>query len=172
VRLRLASAIVLFLVFVMGPAPARADDDPSFMTFQLGAFDLLQGRNQAGAFALEYRDNSQWWLFKPFMGAMGTSDGGANLYAGVLVDLYLWRRVVFTLSFAPGFYERGSGVDLGLPLEFRSAGELAYRFDDRSRLGVMVNHLSNAGLGHRNPGTEVIMLSYSVPVSRFMSGKK
>lgn len=171
-RLRLASTIVLFFVFVMGPAPSRADDDPSFMTFQLGAFDLLQGRNQAGAFALEYRDNSQWWLFKPFMGAMGTSDGGANLYAGVLVDLYLWRRVVFTLSFAPGFYERGSGVDLGLPLEFRSAGELAYRFDDRSRLGVMVNHLSNAGLGHRNPGTEVIMLSYSVPVSRFMGGKK
>ncbi|MBM3541849.1 MAG: acyloxyacyl hydrolase [Alphaproteobacteria bacterium] len=167
-RFRILSILVIGCALLAPAAPAHADDDPSFVTFQLGAFDLLQGRNQAGAFALEYRDNSQWWLFKPFMGAMGTSDGGFNAYAGVMVDIYLWRRVVFTLSFAPSFYEKGAGVELGLPLEFRSAGELAYRFDDRSRLGIMVNHLSNAGLGFKNPGTEVIMLSYSVPVGKFM----
>ncbi|MFN0044772.1 MAG: acyloxyacyl hydrolase [Alphaproteobacteria bacterium] len=166
-----AACAALCLVAVFGPVPARADDDPSFVTFQAGALDLLQNHNKAGAFAMEYRDNSTFWIFKPFFGAMGTTDGAAHGYGGVLVDIYLWRRIVFTLSFAPGLYHDGKGVQLGFPLEFRSAGELAYRFDDRSRLGFMINHISNASLGKRNPGTEVMMLSYSVPFTSMLGGK-
>ena len=78
---------------------------------------------------------------------------------------------VAQLGFAPTIYYRGTGVDLGFPLEFRSSVELAYRFDDRSRLGAQIYHLSNASLGWQNPGTEVLMLSYSVPITRF-TGKK
>jgi lipid A 3-O-deacylase len=157
-------------------APARAGDartdDPAFLTLQAGWFDLFQQRDQAGAFAMEYRDDHKLWIFKPFLGGMVTTDSAAHAYAGILLDIYLWRRIVFTLSFAPGLYHNGNGVDLGHAIEFRSAGELAYRFDDRSRLGLMVNHLSNAGIGHRNPGTEVLMLSYSAPINSIFGKRK
>ena len=39
---------------------------------------------------------------------------------------------------------QGDGLDLGYGLEFRSQLEIAYRFDNRSRLGVAVSHMSNA----------------------------
>ena len=51
-------------------------------------------------------------------------------------------------------------------LEFRSQIELATRFDDRSRLGLAFSHISNASVGERNPGTEILTLTYMVPVER------
>ena len=69
-------------------------------------------------------------------------------------------------------YYRGNGVDLGSVLEFRSSGEIAYRFEDRSRLGITAFHLSNASTGRINPGTEVVMLSYSMPITTLIGGKK
>ena len=75
-------------------------------------------------------------------------------------------RIVLTPSLAVGLYDNGHDRDLGTPFpEFRSAVELAYRFDDRSRVGVMFNHISNAGLGKVNPGTEQLMLSFSYPLA-------
>ena len=71
-----------------------------------------------------------------------------------------------TPSFAPGFYDQGdSTLDLGHELEFRSQIEFAYRFDNRSRLGVAVSHYSNASIGDENPGTESAILYYSIPLN-------
>ena len=95
---------------------------------------------------------------------MATSDGGAYGYGGISFDLFFGRRIVLTPSFAAGYYHEGNGRDLGHEVEFRSGVELAYRFDDRTRLGVLFYHLSNAGLGDHNPGTEVLSLSYSIPL--------
>ena len=44
--------------------------------------------------------------------------------------------------------------------------EIAYRFDDRSRLGVAISHYSNAGLGDTNPGTATLSLYFSIPFDR------
>ena len=85
--------------------------------------------------------------------------------AGVLIDLYFGRRIVVTPSFAPHIYFGGDDdLDLDYPLEFRSQLEVAYRLDDRSRLGLAVSHYSNASLGDTNPGTESAMLYYSLPL--------
>ncbi len=70
-------------------------------------------------------------------------------------------------SFAVGGSHEGDGKELGGTLEFRSAIELAYRFDDRSRLGIQVGHLSNAGIYAENPGTEFAILNYSIPTNVF-----
>ena len=51
-------------------------------------------------------------------------------------------------------------------MEFRSQLEIAYRFDDRSRLGLAISHYSNASLGDTNPGTESAMIYYSVPLDK------
>ena len=59
---------------------------------------------------------------------------------------------------ASGYFARGNGIDLGSWWEFRSGAELDYRFANRSRLGVAVHHMSNAGLTQRNAGEESVTL--------------
>jgi hypothetical protein len=162
--LKILAGGLALATFALAGTPARADD-PDFVTFAGGWFDMNRQKDEAGEFRLEYRSDKKFWLFKPFVGAMGTTDGASYYYAGVLIDVFLGRRVVVTPSFAPGYYARGSGYDLGHGVEFRSQLEVAYRFDDRSRLGVSFGHMSNAGLGDKNPGTESLMLNYSIPLS-------
>lgn len=156
-------AFVLVLAFAGAALPARADD-PAFLTAAAGAFDVGKD-DTAGEFRLEYRHDRRFWIFKPLAGLMATSDGGVYGYAGVGIDMFFGRRWVVTPSFAPGAYEEGSGKDLGHTLEFRSQLEIAYRFDNRARLGLSISHMSNASIGDRNPGEESVMLNYSLPVS-------
>jgi hypothetical protein len=148
---------------VATPGTARADD-PSFISFGGGYFDWNRQKDTAAEFRLEYRSADKLWIFKPLGGVMGTTDGAYYIFAGVGVDLYFGDRFVVTPSFAPGYYGHGGGEDLGYELEFRSQMEFAYRFDDRSRLGVAISHMSNAGLGDTNPGTESAMVYYSIPI--------
>ena len=96
---------------------------------------------------------------------MGTSDTAFYGYGGFLVDVFFGRRFVLTPSLSAGYYEDGDGRDLGYGLEFRSSIEFSYRFDNRARLGLAFYHLSNANLGDFNPGTEVLSVLYSIPLS-------
>ena len=67
-------------------------------------------------------------------------------------------------NFAIGGYRRGTAKDLGSVIEFRSGIEIAYRFGNAARLGVAISHISNASISDNNPGTESIVLSYSIPL--------
>ena len=147
-----------------GPA-AAAEDDPHFLTLAAGYYDINDDMD-AAEFRAEFRSGDKLWIFKPFGGLMGTSDAAFYGYAGFLVDLYFGRRIVLTPSLAAGLYEDGDGKDLGHIVEFRSSLELAYRFDNRARLGLSFYHLSNASLDDNNPGTEVFSLNYSIPLGR------
>ena len=153
----------MVLLWVSAPEEARAQD-PDFLTIQAGIADIFHD-DETPAFAMEYRSDLEFWHLRPFVGVAGGADGFIHGYGGILLDVFFGRRVVLTLSFAPGLYKDGD-KDLGNTVEFRSAGEVAYRFDNRARLGVMINHISNASLGDRNPGTELVMLSYSHPLDR------
>lgn len=161
----LAIAAVMTAGAFAFPATAQTGTDagdPDFLSFGAGAFDLLHD-NTSPAFQLEYASDRRFWVFHPIAGVMVNTDAGGDAYAGVAVDLFFGSRVVVTPSFAPSFYWRGSGKDLGQALEFRSSISAAYRFDDRSRVGVEFYHLSNAGMDRHNPGTEVLLLKYSLP---------
>lgn len=160
-RLSRTVAAALALAVVAGAGPARAAD-PDFLSLSVGAFDVNDDMT-AAEFRVEYRSKLEWWIFRPFTGLMGNSDGGFYGYGGVLVDVFFGRRFVLTPSFAIGAYDRGSGKDLGHSIEFRSQIELAYRFDDRSRLAISLDHMSNASLDEVNPGTESLMLTYAFP---------
>ena len=52
---------------------------------------------------------------------------------------------------------RGDG-DLGHVVEFRSSLELSVAPDRMVRVGLGFSHISNAHLGTRNPGVEVLTL--------------
>ncbi len=164
-RVRFAFLELLALAAAALPsAPARADD-PAFLTIGAGYFDFNRQKDQGAEFRADLRSDYKLWIFKPFLTAAGVSNGMTFVGGGVLIDVYFGNRFVVTPSFAPTWWRgKTDKLDLGHGLEFRSQIEFAYRFDDRSRLGIAVSHSSNASLGDTNPGTETVMLNYSVPL--------
>jgi lipid A 3-O-deacylase len=143
------------------PAAVRSAD-PSFVSFGVGAYDVLHS-DTAGEVRGEYRFGQKLWIFKPFLGAEATTKRAFYGYGGFLVDIYLGNRWVVMPNAAFGYYSNGAGKDLGSHAEFRTGAEFAYRFDDRSRLGFTFHHISNAGIGKRNPGEEEMLVMFSLP---------
>lgn len=138
--------------------------DPDFLTLGAGYFDVLRQQKESGEVRVEYWSDYKLWFLHPFVGGMMTTDNAGYGYTGLRADIFLGRRVVFSIAEAVGGYIQGDGKKLGSVLEFRSAAELAYRFDDRGRLGVTIYHISNASTGSRNPGADIIGVFYAVPL--------
>ncbi|HUN51558.1 MAG TPA: acyloxyacyl hydrolase [Candidatus Sulfotelmatobacter sp.] len=159
----LLAAIVLAIVLQVRPAAA---EDPDLLSFSGGYYDIYHRIDPAAEGSIEYRNSRRFWIFKTFGGLMANSDYTGYAYAGVLIDLYFGQHIVLTPSFAPGLWLKGHGKDLGYPLEFRSQIELAWRFADHSRIAISYSHMSNGGLGDRNPGVETAALSYIVPFNK------
>ncbi|WP_420403898.1 acyloxyacyl hydrolase [Nisaea sp.] len=143
-------------------------EEPAFLSLGAGVYDLLDNETTAEA-RVEYRfsKDNKLGLFTPFVGFMATADGATYGYGGVGIDILLGKHWALTPNVAVGLYGNGDGKDLGHPVEFRSGLELAYRFDDDSRLGLAFHHISNAHLDNENPGSEALMLMYSVPFDKF-----
>jgi lipid A 3-O-deacylase len=149
------------------PAQRQNIEDPHLLSFGVGIFNVVRG-NKIPLFQLEYRSDYSLYrssriFIRPLVGIMATTEKSIYVYGGIAFDFFFPNHIVFTPSFAPGFYHKGDGKDLGLPLEFRSSLELSYRFEDASRVGAMFYHMSNASLGHKNPGTECLVFFYSFP---------
>ena len=157
--------ITILLFAVMTLARPVVADEPAFISLGTGATGVIADRTQGAAFNIEYRSDYEFWKIRPFVGGFATSDASLYGYFGFLMDIYFGNRWVLTPNTAVGLYAEGDGQDLGHVIEFRSGIELAYRFDDRSRLGVAVHHLSNASIGDDNPGTETALIYYSIPLN-------
>ncbi|MFN4284224.1 MAG: acyloxyacyl hydrolase [Alphaproteobacteria bacterium] len=165
---RLGAAAVLcgsLFAGALAPHAARAADR-DLLSFGVGAYDVVQNEDSTAAFQLEYLSGKKLWLFNPFAGVMGTLDSAVYGYAGIAYDLKLSDHWVVTPSIAVGLYARGDGRDLGSPVEFRSALAVNYQFDNGVRAGLQFYHLSNAGLTEQNPGTEVLLATYAIPLGK------
>jgi lipid A 3-O-deacylase len=162
-----AAAAILGVCAAISPVSAQSlsIDDPDFVSLGAGGFDFDHDK-QAVEFLAEYRFGYKiLGVLKPFLGGFVTSDSALYGYGGFGVDIYFGNRVVLTPNAAVGAFTRGNGKNLGSNVEFRTGAELAYRFDDRSRLGLALHHISNAGITKQNPGTETLMLIYSIPLT-------
>ncbi|MEQ8228827.1 MAG: acyloxyacyl hydrolase [Rhodospirillales bacterium] len=160
---------VFAAVMALPSGNLRADDDPDFLTIGVGKYDILRNREEDIELRFDYRFGKKFLVFKPFLTGAYVTNNSSFLGAGVLVDIYLGRRFVLTPQFSPTWWRgKTSNLDLGHALEFRSRLELAYRFDDRSRIGISIDHSSNAGLGDGNPGVESVMLNYSMSMDSVM----
>src|SRR6185295_3934288 len=134
-----------------------------------GRFGLLRGGSafEAGG-ELRCAPRSFRWLprvaagISPVAGGMATSDGELYAYAGLRLEVPLGKAWMLSPQSAAGLYHAGDGKDLGGAVEFRSGFELSRRIGARSSLGLLLYHLSNAGLYRRNPGTESLVLTYSL----------
>jgi lipid A 3-O-deacylase len=159
----------LITVVLCGAPKVHAGNDPDYLTVSAGWFDLNRKKDEGAEFRLEYRSDYKLWELKPFATLAFASNGMTFFGAGILMDVYLGKRWVLTPSFSPTWWRgKTSTLNLGHAVEFRSQMELAYRFDDRSRIGFSLSHYSNASLGDSNPGTEALMVNYSMPFSKIM----
>jgi lipid A 3-O-deacylase len=163
-RLTSLFALFGFLAAVASWSGAARATEPDQLAFAVGYFDIFD-EDKAAQIRAEYRfdEASKLWIFTPFVGFSATNEGGTYGYGGIGVDIFFGKRLVVTPNFAAGIYGNGDGKDLGHAIEFRSGVEIAYRFDDYSRLGLSFHYISNAGLDQRNPGVEILALTYSVP---------
>ncbi len=159
------TALVLAGAFCLSSAglPVRAADDPSYLWVGAGTWETLRDQYRTGEFDIAYRSDYKLWIFKPQIGFLAAGDGDIYGYAGLYTDIYWSQHIVTTLSAAIGGFG-GHGFDLGSQFEFRTGGDLAWRFDDASRLGVGFYHVSNAGITARNGGSESLLLAYSLPL--------
>jgi lipid A 3-O-deacylase len=164
-RARRATKAAVFGAFaaaLLTSVAARAED-PSYVAVGAGVYDVLHNYT-AGQARLEFRFGQRWFFLKPMVGVLATTDKSVMGYFGFRFDLYLGQHVVVTPNAAVGAFYRGDGKQLGSTIEFKTGGEFAWRFDDHSRLGLQFDHISNAGIGKHNPGTESLVLYYSIPI--------
>ncbi len=151
--------------------------------FSIGTFDIKfdgSSTKQATDFRYEYRldkplfdigpEEDNFFFLKPFFGIEYTSDSATYFLSGIYVEdnlgqLFEGRKsnFYFTPSFGAGIYNDGSGKKLGNDIQFRSSIEVSYELKNKNRIGISLSHISNANLGDKNPGVEILSLSYHIP---------
>jgi lipid A 3-O-deacylase len=164
-RARLA-ILVLAILATSGPIHADGQEGVRTLSFGTGRFDFNRERNPAWEARLEYRVGRASGPLRGIAVASITSDASSFLGVGIGYALSVGHRLVVMPTFVPGYYRRGDGKDLGWPLEFRSQLELGYRFGGGHYLLISISHVSNARLGHSNPGEETLSVAWQIPLTR------
>ncbi|WP_152205597.1 acyloxyacyl hydrolase [Marinobacter changyiensis] len=135
------------------------------VNFTAGQVGVDRNLNNLWRYGLEYRFSPlARYRLVPSIGVVVGADGANYIYAELRRDFRFAGHWLLTPSFGLGRFNNRSGFNLGHMLEFRSGLEISHQFNQGYRLGVAVFHLSNGGLSDENPGTEAVVLSFSVPL--------
>lgn len=161
-----AFATTLLATFAAQAAPANPANATEYLTGSLGWYDLIDQDNQAALGGLEYRFLPLAYGLRPMVGVFATTDSAVYGYAGLHWDIAVTSQFYISPNFAAGVYGQGDGKDLGGAIEFRSGIELGYEMANRHRLGLAINHLSNASIYDKNPGEETVLVTYSFPTGK------
>ena len=115
-------------------------------------------------------EQDNFFYLKPFAGIELTSDSAFYLISGIYLEDNIGDLVIgknnnwnFTPSFGVGYYNDGNGKKLGSKVEFRTTLEFSYQLLNKDRIGISFGHISNANIGNKNPGAEIISISYQKP---------
>ena len=151
--------------------------------FGFGIFDVKfdgSATDQSADFRYEFRSEDSildigpkednFFFLKPFFGLELTNDSASYFLTGIYVEDNLGQLVdgekskyYFTPSFGVGIYDDGSGKKLGNEIQFRTSLEVSYELKNKNRIGISFSHISNANLGNKNPGVEILSFSYHIP---------
>jgi lipid A 3-O-deacylase len=136
---------------------------PPRFSLGLGFFGVGHGDHPALSLEGAYRFPVRLpWALEAQAGALGTTEGSLYGYGELLRSVDLPSGLVLSLSLGAGLYRRGGGIDLGSSLEFKSGVALGWEVGSRGRISLFGYHLSNGGLGDRNPGVEVVGVGYTL----------
>tara|TARA_B100000029_G_scaffold491805_1_gene552401 strand:+ start:3372 stop:3899 length:528 start_codon:yes stop_codon:yes gene_type:complete len=172
--------IFLFLIYLFFANSLLAE---GYDIFGIGVYDIkFDGSDTEEAIDFRYErrfDNSllgigpdsyDFFNVKPFAGIEATSDSASYFLAGIYVEDNIGTlftdnpsNLIFTPSFGAGYYDDGDGKKLGNNIEFRTTFELSYQLENKNRIGISLGHISNANIGDKNPGVEILSLSYQKP---------
>ncbi|OYW14184.1 MAG: hypothetical protein B7X02_00610 [Rhodospirillales bacterium 12-54-5] len=167
---------VIFAVFAAFPSVASAeigapanDANEAMAGLYVGQYSVIRDFKDASPmFGAEYRYRDVYYGVRPTVGGFVTGDGTVYGSVGINWDLPLGTAPFFiTPGFGIGGYHQGGGKPLGYALEFRSTIEASYQFATHERVGFALSHLSNAGLGSKNPGVETFQAVYTVPIGNY-----
>ncbi|MBU6474835.1 MAG: hypothetical protein KGL10_03930 [Alphaproteobacteria bacterium] len=140
----------------------------SFFGLSVGEYDPFRSSDHATSFNAELQPGVRvLGVLQPLFGAMATTKGSAMAYAGVGVPFHITQHVFLMPSAALGLYRAGGGYDLDRTVVGRLGAELAYQFDDKSRLGLNFDVISNGKSLQANNRTEMLALTYTRPFSLF-----
>ena len=142
---------------------------PNYISVSGGDFDILRTDKptNAGDFRVDfsYAGFNLPWYLEPWGGVEVTTDSSVWAGGGFLFDIPIGYNFYAVPSFGVGYYGQGDGKNLGNDVEFRSQIEVAYKFENASRIGLAFSHTSNASLGKINPGVEVLSLYFHLPIN-------
>ena len=142
----------------------KLDNNETELNVYTGMFDFSDNGKRATLLGIQHQNenlNRDTFLgnLSPITGVMVTADSATYFYTGVQAQ-YKFGALNLTPSFAPGYYNKGDGKDLGHALEFKSEVQLSLDLPKSSQLGLSYNHLSNASLGDKNPGANSYMFNF------------
>ena len=149
------------LLFV-DTSPLRATPHREMVIFGAGGLDVLRPA-RAVDFAFEYRFPSSRRI-QPEVLVTRSADGSRFVGAGLLLHATPGPVWDLAVGFAPGYYEREHGPNLGSSLEFYSFVEISRARPRGRRLGLQLGHISNGSFGDANPGAETIRLFWALPI--------
>lgn len=138
-------------------------DGPDVLTLGAGVFDFIKTDPASAEARIEYRVGQKFLFLGPMLGFFVNGDGGYYGYGGIYFDIK-FGGLFLTPAGGIGRYHRGDSKDLGGKLQFHTALDVAYRFDNGQRLGLKYTHNSNAFIHSINPGAESLLLTYSLSI--------
>ena len=157
--------VLVFTVFATSNLVANESD--AEISFYTGTFDVIdkEGDDQTSLFGIEHKNPNLFrdtflGKFKPVTGAFMTGDSSVYLYTGVEGQYGIGPLKILP-SFAPGYYEKGDGKDLGSVLEFKSEIKVGLELFENSKLSYSYSHISNNDWGNTNPGTDNQQITFS-----------
>lgn len=119
-----------------------------------------------GLIQLEYKPGTYaWGHLRPQMTFLLSQYYSGYAGLGFGWEFYMTKQILMIPNFSTGIYWKGRGRDLGCPLEFQSALELAYEMENKVRIGIQISHVSNAHLSERNPGFNALTLRVAFPLN-------
>ena len=165
-KLKLLTLLGIFIINInlLLANDLTKDNDVSFYA---GTFDIIdkEGDDQTSLLGLEHNNPNLFrdtflGNFSPITGAFITGNSSLYFYTGVQGQ-YDIGPIKILPSFAPGYYEKGDGKDLGSVLEFKSEIKLGFNIFENSKLSYSYSHISNNDWGESNPGTDNQQITFS-----------
>jgi hypothetical protein len=132
----------------------------------IGVLDVLDEEATDVFISTELRLPRLWRALRPWVGVTLTDADAWFAGAGFTYTFDVSPRTAISIGTGPVYYEKGDKWDLGFDLEFSSFIEAQRTLASGTWLGLRIGHISNAGLGRRNPGAETFSVVVGVPLGR------
>jgi len=159
--------LISLLFSLLAFTHVTADQGDADVSFYTGTFDVIdkEGDDQTTLFGIEHKNPNLFrdtflGKFKPITGAFMTGNSSVYLYTGIEGQYGIGPLKILP-SFAPGYYEKGDGKDLGSVFEFKSEVKIGLDIFENSNLSYSYSHISNNDWGDTNPGTDNQHITFS-----------